>query len=391
MDRSTLLTSDMVWFSRILAAFSVVVGPAMLVYARSDIGPWTPGLKSVLLSVPWAFHAFAAFGYVAASGLTRTDISTQRTAVAAVGCLLIPFATLAPLAPLAMAVTDFGIEGNYLILGIGFSVLALPTAVFQVLVTGRRTAVAILEILSHQSAMGGVILINGILSRPPVDAIGDRVFVEWPILLALTPFVAMAFVGATAVPLRRLTSACVLVAFPIYLYMSIFEVQDGDGAKAPLWPTRVWSDFLSTKEWLAIRMKATAIQPNVPVRIGEHWYRFERPGVQNAMTSNVRRPDRIAFLQLDIPADDLDLPNMPIRDHRLVQLHIAAKSTPSSEMTQRSPEELERFGDHVAVADRDLVVYVVVPRDRAIDRTEVREKLRRFIRNARVEPPPVPR
>jgi len=71
-------------------------------------------------------------------------------------------------------------------------------------------------------------------------------------------------------------------------------------------------------------------------------------------------------------------------DH--VQLNIATASLPFGNSRQ-SPEELERGGTYVAIADRDLIVYVVAPRNRDIDRTEVRRKLRRFIQNARAEPP----
>jgi hypothetical protein len=70
-------------------------------------------------------------------------------------------------------------------------------------------------------------------------------------------------------------------------------------------------------------------------------------------------------------------------DH--VQLDIATPSLPFGH-GGNSPEDLERGGTFVAIADRDLIVSVVAPRNRDIDRTEVRRKLIRFIRNARVEP-----
>lgn len=375
----------MIWVSRVLAAVTVIVGPALLVFGRSDLGPWTPWSETVLLSVPFAFHAFAAFGYVVATGVTRADASALRATVAAIGCLLIPFVTFALSLPLLFALGESG-SGNNLAAGIGFGVLALPTAAFQVLVTRRKIAVSILEFLSHPGTTGGAVLVSWFLSQPPGEPIAERIFAGWPILLVLTPFVALAVVGASAVPLRRLASACVLAAIPIYFGMTIFDIKDGRGAEAALWPARVWRDFISVDQHLALIKAVTTIHPGVPVRIGEYWYRFEHPGVENAWPppSNVRRPDRIIFLQLDIPADDLDLPEMRITgDH--VQLNIAMASLPFGNGT-RSPEELER-GGYVAIADRDLIVYVVAPRNRDIDRTEVREKLRRFIRNARADPP----
>ena len=103
--------------------------------------------------------------------------------------------------------------------------------------------------------------------------------------------------------------------------------------------------------------------------------------MKTPISSRVRRPDRITFLQLDLPADDLDLPDMRITDDH-VQLNISTASD-----GRPSAEELERGGTYVAIADGDLIVYVVAPRNRDFDRAEVREKLRRFIRNARAEPP----
>jgi hypothetical protein len=373
----------MIWISRVLAAVAVIIGPALLVYGRSDLGPWTPWSENVLLSVPFAFQAFAAFGYVAATGVTRADASTLRTTIAAVGCLLIPFVTLALSLPLLFAV---GESGSDLAVGMYCGLLALPTATFQVLVTRRRIAVSTLEFLLHPCATAGAFLVSWGLSQPPGDRIADRIFEGWPILLALAPFVALAILGATAVPLRRLAWACVLAATPIYSGMTILDIKHGRDAEAALWPARVWSDFISVGEHLALVKAVTTIHPGVPVRIGEHWYRFEQPGVQNAWPppSKARRPDRIVFLQLNIPADDLDLSEMQITSGH-VQLNIDTTASPFG--SSRSPEELERTGTYVAIADHDLIVYIVVPRNRDIDHTEIRRKLRRFIRNARVEPP----
>jgi hypothetical protein len=355
----------MIWVSRALAAVTVVIGPAALVYARSDLGSWTPWSKGILLSVPFAFHAFAAFGYVVATGVTRADRSALRAAIAAIGCLVIPFATLALFLPLLFALGES--DAGALAEGFAVAVLALPTAAFQVLVTRRRIAVSVLEFLSHPCAAGGAFLLTRVLSLPTGNEMADRIFQAWPILLALAPFVALAIVGASAVPLRRLAGACVLAAIPIYAGMTMWDIKDGGGAAAVLWPARVWSDFISVSDHLALVRAVTTIRPGVPVRIGEHWYRFDRPGVGNARPSNVRRPDRIVFLQLDIPADDLGLPEMRItRDQ--VQLNISTASAPFA-TSERLAEEAERGGFEVAIADRDLIVSVVAPRNRAIDRT----------------------
>jgi hypothetical protein len=366
----------MLWVSRVLAAVIVLIGPVLLVYARSDLGLWSSWAESIFLFVPFAFHAFAAFGYVLAAGVTRADASAVRTAIAAVGCLIIPFAMFVLSLPM-LAV------GTQLAIGVTFVILALPTAAFQVLVMGRRRPFATLEFLSHPCATGGAFLVGLILSLPLQYGHAERIFQSWPILLALTPFVALAVAGATAAPLRRLAFACIAAATPVYAGMTVLDARDGHGAEAALWPVRVWTDFISASERLALFKTVTRIRAGVPVRIGEHWYRFERPGIHYSHTANVRRPDRIASVQLDIPAADLDLPEMRIsRDH--IQLNISTAPWPSF---RGRPEETERGGRDVAIADRDLSVYVVAPLGRDVDRAEVRRKLTRFIQNARVEPP----
>lgn len=353
----------------------------MLVYGRSDLGPWSPWSESVLLSAPVAFYAFAAFGYVLATGVTRADASMPRTATAAVGCLVIPFVTFKLSLPLLFAI---GENGSYLAGGIAFGVLALPTAAFQVLVTRRGITVSLLEFFSYVCATAGTFLVRWILSWPLGDPDADRIFGDWPFLLTLAPFVALAASQATVVPSWRSAWACLLAAIPIYSAMAILDIKDRRGVEAALWPARVWSDFISTNEQLALAEAVTTIRPGIPVRIGEHWYRFEHSKVAVAWPPPllVRRPDRIIFLQLDVPADDVDLTEMRIIDD-YVQLDITTASLPS----RLSADELERGGTYVAISDLDLIVSVVAPRNRDIDRTIVRNKLRQFIQNARVEPP----
>ena len=204
----------MIWVSRVLAAVTVIVGPALLVFGRSDLGRGRRGRRPS--SCPFRSH-FTPLrpSVMSCYGVTRADASALRATVAAIGCLLIPFVTFALSLPLLFALGESG-SGNNLAAGIGFGVLALPTAAFQVLVTRRKIAVSILEFLSHPGTTGGAVLVSWFLSQPPGEPTAERIFAGWPILLVLTPFVALAVVGASAVPLRRLASACVLAAIPIY-------------------------------------------------------------------------------------------------------------------------------------------------------------------------------
>jgi hypothetical protein len=168
----------MIWVSRVLAAVTVIIGPALLVFGRSDLGPWTPWSETVLLSVPFAFHAFAAFGYVVATGVTRPDASALRTTIAAIGCLLIPFVAFALSLPLLFGLGESD-SGNDLAAGIGCGVLALPTAAFQVLVTRRRIAVSILEFLSHPGTTGAALFSQSLREAGWVEGKNLRTEVRW--------------------------------------------------------------------------------------------------------------------------------------------------------------------------------------------------------------------
>ncbi len=193
----------MIWASRIIAAFTVIVGPALLLFGRSDLGPWTSRPEEILLSIPFGFQAFAAFGYVVATGVTRADTSIPRTIIAALGCLIIPFVTLEMSLGLLFAVGEFGSD---VVAYMAFGVLALPTAAFQVLSTGRGAAIGSLEVLAHLCAAVGSLLISRVLSLKLGDYVAGRILGDWPILLALAPFVALAMMGAAVVPLRRLAA-----------------------------------------------------------------------------------------------------------------------------------------------------------------------------------------
>src|SRR5262249_42645348 len=253
--RASGMIANMIWVSRALAAAIVLIGPALLAFARSDLGPWSSRPEQIFLAAPFALQAFGAFGYVVAAVVTRADVSATRTVIAAMGCLLIPYATMALASPL---LAFLSVQGTKLALAAALAVLALPTAVFQVLTMGRKRPLAKLEFLSHPYATSGPFLFDSMLPLLEHGG-GERIFQAWPVLLALAPFVALAAAGATAVPLRRLAFGCVVAAIPIYAGMTALHA--GDGAAAALWPVRVWTDFIGTSERLALIRTVTTVRP----------------------------------------------------------------------------------------------------------------------------------
>ena len=183
-----------------------------------------------------------------ASGTTRADASIPRTTFAAAGCLLISLATLPIWGGFGLAITDLGLADDHVAIAVIVGALAVPIALFQVLVTARGFAFSILEVVAHLSASSGPYLVRWFLSQPTEGAKGQRFFEEWSDLLALTPLLALAIVGATRVPLRQLCYATMIAAAPIYLGVALSDFIGGSGVKSIIWPARVWSEFSRKQE-----------------------------------------------------------------------------------------------------------------------------------------------
>jgi hypothetical protein len=258
------------------------------------------------------------------------------------------------------------------------ALFAVPTALWQVLVLRDRHNARLLQIAAHLTLAGGVFLITDwLFSRD------QRFLSTWPALLAVLPFIALAMRGAVPQAAWRPAVALLLALLPIYAAKTMIDARSETMARAAMWPLRVYSDYISPTERNALVKKVTTIRPGIPIRIGERWYRFERIGLQNPRPDPARRPDRISWLQLDIPAEDLDLREIAYREH--VQLNIVVDS--DNEITRKMIASIEKNPLYVKLREGDLHIYVVVRRDSPADHNIVREKIRRFIRAARVDPP----
>jgi hypothetical protein len=363
------------WTSRAVAVVIVIAGPALLLYARSDLGPWSPWPERTIFSVPYGFFACAVSSYALALGSVAPEIRALRVVVAALGCLLVTLGSAVAASPLFFGMSDAPFWMLLTMVGIS----ALPAAIIQPVVMGSRIKMGIVEIIAHVLVMIGAFLIQARLPGGILIPV-ERIFGSWPLLLALTPYVALCVVRATGISGARLALAIILGLAPVYEAKAAFDFRQGYGLQALVWPLRIPGDFIGHTDPQALIKKVTTISPGVAVRIGEHWYKFDRIGFQNPRSTTQRRPDRIAFAQIDIPADDLDLREIAILGDK-VQLNIRSSSPalPSMESGSRSP--------YIAIREGDLEIYVVAPQRSDVDRELVREKLRRFMRNARVDPP----
>lgn len=362
------------WISRTAAATAVLTGPLLLVYGRSDLGPWSHFAERLLWSVPFSFFGFAVAGYVLAKGLLGESRSVARTSAVAAGCVVVVSVTPLLAFPLLFGL---GEACNLWLSLVVLTILLAPAAAFQRLLPAYRTN-AWIEFLACLIAGVGASLIGSLIVAPSsCGSIGDYksyLMDGWPMLFATLPLVVLAVREADAVPIRLPVLAFILAALPPYAAKTIIDYQKAKSWTAILWPQEVWSDFISTAERNAEFQRVNRILPGVPARIGEHWYRFQRMGLQNPMMGNQRRFDRINAIQLDIPADDLDLWEKPILE-RWFQLNIG----------RRTGEPRPDDNSTITVSFADLSIQVVVPRGRTIDREEVRRKITRFMENAQVK------
>ena len=330
-------------------------------------------------SVPFGFYATAACGYMLVIGLLGGHYGIARTLLSAVGCLIVAAVSILPT---IMTLHDFGC--HLWKMTPFMALFAVPTAVFQVFALPDRGTSRLLQVVAHISVAGASFMVAAYAVGSPCGVIGLRqphVFSAWPALFALLPFVALAVRVAKPQAAWRLGLALVLAVLPVYAAKTRIDARLEDTQQAVRWPMRVYSDFMSTADHYALWRRVSTIRPGVPVRIGEHWYRFERIGFQNPIsTPPMRRPDRILTLQLDVPADDLDLREVVILAGR-VQLNICATTS-----TRCAPFMTEPSPKTVIARDRDLSISVVVPLGE-INRDAVRDKIRRFIQKARVEQP----
>ena len=238
------------------------------------------------------------------------------------------------------------------------ALFAVPTALWQVLVLRDRHNARLLQIAAHLTLAGGVFLITDwLFSRD------QRFLSTWPALLAVLPFIALAMRGAVPQGLvssrRRIVAPRLLPDLCAKTRSSGIETM----ARSALWPCGCIPTTSAQPNGTPWSRRSRRSGRGIPIRIGEHWYRFERIGLQNPRPDPARRPDRISWLQSDIPAEDLDA-QIPYREH--AQTHDTT--------TKYRRDILDRKKSPIReLREGDLHIYVVVRRDSPADTNRARE------------------
>ena len=367
------------FFSRLAAAGIVFAGPALLIYARSDLGPWSHASEKVFLSVPIGLFACAALGYAIVAGLIGDDLKPRQITVAALGSLVIPYLTLVAAVPILFGLGEACVPKAAAVV---LLLLAIPTAVFQAAVLPRPSLrlfviVAALFVSGGQPLVHSFYFTEGNCGVPL--AYPTRIFGDAHELLWVIPYAALAFFIAKPVPPIRFSLALVCVLTPVYLFKASAELAHGDFLRAVIWPVRVSTDFVSWPERMEKRKEnAARITAGQPVQIGEHWYRFNSVSSPNLSLDRSRDPDRIQFLQIGVPPRELDL-DRTISPGRNTVLSIG--------VARRSTEQVEQSPGYVAARHADLSVHTGFHRGENFDHVDVRSKLQRFMEKSQIAPP----
>lgn len=365
-----------IWTSRVAAAALVLAGPALLVYGRSDLGPWSSLADNLLWSVPWAFFALAAAGYAAAKGLLGEAPSLPRTLIAILSALVV-----APGLPAIFWPILFGLGEACNVWGttVFLTLMTAPAAALQTVILRTSTSKSVTEFFAYLAVSAGAIVLGaafvtgsqcGGLPQYP-----NAMFESWPILFATMPLVLLAMREAGQASAGRLILAAVMALAPLYVTKAVLDFHQTGNWTAALWPATVWTDFIGSEERYALFRKVATIYPGVPAQIGEHWYQFRRLKFQNPIWGNERRPDRITAIQLSVPADDLDLRDLIIIDDE-IQLNIG---------TRRRGEPFAGSPSTVQAKFADLTITVILPQGRQFDHEDVRRKIVRFMQGAQVK------
>lgn len=331
-------------------------GPTLFIYARSDLGHWSPQVEQWLLSVPFGFFAIAASSFAIAVGLLGSrPASLIRVIAAVIGTLTFPYLTAAFSIPLLFGIGEGSCSLPELI--VVFTVLLAPTAIFQVAMLGkkgRRAAEFIIHVLVISGALTAIAVFIPHGSCFDITS-QDGIFQAWPLLLSLAPYGVVSFLEAKSTSFARLAAALFLSIVPFYAMMTMYELSEGHGINALKWPQRIVTDFVGSQERYRLIRELSSVRPNTPIRIGEHWYSFQHVQFRNVGVARTRRPDRIELLHIDIPVDDIDPAVRPAFGEN-IPLTIVAVSHPLKQPVLAPHWPLNLWSDHRGARGRSHCV-----------------------------------
>lgn len=374
--------------AKLAAILIALVGPAVVIAMQSDHGPWTPSGERLLFATVFGLPAVTLFSSTLAFGLAGPVITLWRLVGVALGTVAAFLAggvlSLPLLYGLSESRTCFGAWTSAM-----SALLALPPAILHVWarpIPGRRG----LQLLAQVAAVGGASAISAatdgtpFCQRPP--SVPEELWSTWPAILGVLPAAGLAAAMARPVRIPRGALLLALTALPPYLAKASYELDEVDAVPALLWPARVHERFIGWRERNALIKEVTSIRRGQPVRLGAHLYMFGRVGLWNPfLDMKMRRPDKITGVQVDIPIEDIGLPEIRIANLHWIQLNIGVGRT--------SREPGPSSDRYIATIDEDLSIFVVIPSIGTFDREVVRDKIRRYIQAARaaaVEQPSEP-
>lgn len=369
--------------ARLAAGFITLAGPALVLTAHSDRGPWAnETLESTVFSLMSGLPLAFVFGSTLALGIAAPATSILRLLQLSSGTVTVLIISGAAAFPVM-----YGLGESRTCFGVSFALLltvvTIPAAAIQVWsqpVPDHRAW----QFSSLILGAGGAVIIaaasssSGFCAGPPT--IPSKVWESWPAILALFPTAALVMKAARPVHPLRAALLLLLATLPFYTAKAVFDSRQRDGLQVVVWPARVVAEFISWSERSAVIKDVTSLRLGRPIRIGEHWYQFNRVGLWNPFVGMKRWPNRVVGAQIDIPVEDIELPEARIGNSRWIQLNI--DSGPNALRNAAAHNEL-----YITAADEDLSIKIISPRDRELDRNAVREKLRRFIQSARTTAP----
>ncbi len=296
-------------FGALLAAIALVFGPALYVLGLSDFGH------------PHSFYAFYApifqshVGFYFFSVLAYAIVITgliNRSAVVRV-CLA-QLALLGALGVLLVLTFPF-------LFGLGESAshssqyVSVAIVVICVLIAAvvhrrvlRSGVPARIEVLGHAATFAVPSLVfDTDLFGPTSIWAKSHIFGEGPVLFGLVPFVAIVASRAPSLTLVRWLLIIATAAAPVYFGKAAFDLALGRTMPF-LWPVRIVTDFMPAKQRNALIRELSGSVSDKIIRLGMHWYRFHNFASSSAWPNQDGIPDRLIFLELGIPKEQLGLP-----------------------------------------------------------------------------------
>ncbi len=367
-------------FMRIIfIALTIVTGPFLVSIAQYE-ARFMPGLAYVLL-LPIAFMISALFGYALVVVAPRNFEQLLRTcgATFVAGLILLPLIPFSIAVPFAMAADLQPLV--FLVAGVGIAIAGL--AVFTGILRSGVSKKLELSVFAAFAGLSFWLYPAFRLDAPPSP---ENLFGFWPEVIALVPVVLLAIRYAPArigfVRGILLFAASVAPVYFLIAYKSLVaEDNFTDLRRAALWPVRFVTDASDDRNHVNYVDVITEYEEGEPIRIGEHWYRFDTSGSAKAMRNANMPEGRNARLSIRAKPNNFGLPGNMTEENRTVEVIISY--APIYGLRYVGGSENPR------VVYEDVIVSMRRNRDNPgwPPNPVIEDALRKYIENARIPPP----